>query len=105
MAVLDGKIHAVGGRGVDNTFTVGTHEVLDPATGNGASARRCRRPRDHMALVAVDGKMHAIGGRVTNPASRVADARHLRSEDQHVVGRRRRCRPRAAGSPTRSIRA
>ena len=32
VAVLDGKLHAIGGRGVDNTFTVATHEVYDPAT-------------------------------------------------------------------------
>ena len=34
VTVLDGKLLAIGGRGVDNTFTVATHEVLraDPAT-------------------------------------------------------------------------
>ena len=69
--VLDGKIHAVGGRGVDNTFTVGTHEVFDPATGQWSERAPLPQPRDHLALVAVDGKLHAIGGRVTNPASRV----------------------------------
>ena len=73
MAVLDGKVHAVGGRGVDNTFTVGTHEVFDPATGQWSERAPLPQARDHMALVAIDGKLHAIGGRVTNPASRVAD--------------------------------
>ena len=71
VAVLDGKVHAVGGRGVDNNFTVGTHEVFDPATGQWSERAPLPQPRDHMALVAVDGKLHAIGGRITNPASRV----------------------------------
>ena len=70
--MLDGKIHAVGGRGVDNTFTVGTHEVFDPATGQWTERAPLPQPRDHMALVAIDGKLHAIGGRITNPASRTA---------------------------------
>ena len=69
--MLDGKVHAVGGRGVDNSFTVGTHEVFDPATGQWSERAPLPQPRDHMALVALDGKLHAIGGRVTNPASRV----------------------------------
>ena len=69
--MLDGKVHAVGGRGVDNSFTVGTHEVFDPATGQWSERAPLPQPRDHMALVAIDGKLHAIGGRVTNPASRV----------------------------------
>ena len=43
VTVLDGKIHAVGGRGVDNTFTVGTHEVYDPATGQWSERAACRR--------------------------------------------------------------
>ena len=32
VTALNGKIHAIGGRGVD-TVTVATHEVYDPATG------------------------------------------------------------------------
>ena len=31
VAVLNGKIHAIGGRGIDRV-TVATHEVYDPAT-------------------------------------------------------------------------
>ena len=85
--VLDGKIHAVGGRGVDNTFTVGTHEVYDPATNTWTERAPMPTARDHLALVAIDGKLHAIGGRVTNPQSRVGDARRLRPEDQCLVAR------------------
>ena len=87
VAVLDGKIHAVGGRGVDNTFTVGTHEVFDPATGQWTERAPLPQPRDHMALVAIDGKLHAIGGRITNPAKPHRPARHLRSEDRLLVVR------------------
>ena len=61
----------VGGRGVDNTFTVGTHEVYDPATNTWTERASMPTARDHLALVAIDGKIHAIGGRVTNPQSRI----------------------------------
>ena len=67
VTVLEGKVHAIGGRGVDNTFTVGTHEVLDPATGQWTERAPLPQPRDHMALVAVDGRLHAIGGRAHQP--------------------------------------
>ena len=64
------SVPVIGGRGVDNTFTVPTHEVLDPATGQWTERAPLPLARDHMALVAVDGKLHAIGGRLTNPAIR-----------------------------------
>ena len=97
VAVLDGRTHAVGGRGVDNTFTVGTHEVFDPATGQWTERAALPQPRDHLALVAVDGKLHAIGGRVTNPASRTGQ--HDVYDPKTDSGRpARRCRLRAAGS-------
>ena len=32
VAVLEGKLHAIGGRSPDNNVTVATHEVYDPAT-------------------------------------------------------------------------
>ena len=52
VTVLDGKIHAVGGRGVDNTFTVGTHEVLRPGHRDSWTSGPVAEARDHMALVA-----------------------------------------------------
>jgi N-acetylneuraminic acid mutarotase len=62
-AVLDGKIHVIGGRGLDGK-TVTTHAVYDPVTGQWSEAAPLPRARDHMALVAAEGKIHAIGGRL-----------------------------------------
>jgi N-acetylneuraminic acid mutarotase len=71
LAVLGGKIHVIGGRGLDNV-TAATHEVYDVATGTWSMAAPLPRARDHMAVVAVDGKIHAIGGRLTGPADQTA---------------------------------
>jgi Kelch motif len=37
MVALDGKVHAIGGRGLDKV-TVATHEVYDPASDKWSSA-------------------------------------------------------------------
>jgi hypothetical protein len=68
-AVLAGKIHVIGGRGLDGV-TVATHEVYEPSTGTWSEAAPLPRARDHMAVVASEGKIHAIGGRLTGPADR-----------------------------------
>src|SRR5262249_4058930 len=62
VAVLAGKIHVIGGRGLD-AVTVATHEVYDPATGAWSEAAPLPKARDHMAVTAVAGKIHVIGGR------------------------------------------
>ena len=69
VTVLDGKVHAVGGRGVDNTFTVGTHEVFDPATGQWSRAR----------AVAAAARPHGAG-RARRQAARHRRARHQSGE-------------------------
>ena len=65
VAALDGKLHALGGRGLDKV-TVATHEVYDPETGKWTSAVPLPVARDHLAVVAAGGKLHAIGGRTNN---------------------------------------
>src|SRR5256886_14208289 len=60
--VRAGKIHVIGGRGLD-AVTVATHEVYDPTTAIWSEAAPLPKARDHMAVVAVAGKIHAIGGR------------------------------------------
>lgn len=62
VAVLDGKIHAVGGRGLD-LQTVATHEVYDPVRNSWTELAPLPRARDHLAVVTIDGRLHAIGGR------------------------------------------
>src|ERR1700680_3764583 len=61
VAVLQGKIHIVGGRG---TESVTTHFIYDPATNTYRIAAPLPHPRDHMVLVAAAGKLFAIGGRL-----------------------------------------
>jgi len=62
LAALDGKLYAVGGRGVD-TVTVATNEVYDAASGRWSELAPLPRARDHLGVITVDGKIHAIGGR------------------------------------------
>src|SRR5262249_10883092 len=69
VAVLDGKIHVIGGRGLD-AVAVATHEGYHPPAGGWSQAAPLPRPRDHMAVVAAGGKIHAIGGRLAGPAER-----------------------------------
>src|SRR5258708_10860884 len=77
VAVLAGKIHVIGGRGLD-AVTVATHEVYDPATGTWSEAAPLPKARDHMAVVAVAGKIHVIGGRLAGAPART------RHPDRHV---------------------
>ncbi len=65
VVALDGKIHAIGGRGLDKV-TVSTHEVYDPETGKWNSAAPLPVARDHLAAVVLGGKIHVIGGRKDN---------------------------------------
>ena len=62
VTVLDGKIHAIGGRNPAGQ-TVATHQVYDPATNSWSERAPLPRARDHMAVVAAEGKIHAVGGR------------------------------------------
>jgi N-acetylneuraminic acid mutarotase len=61
VAVLEGKIHAVGGH---DRESVGTHRVYDPATNSWSELAPLPNPRDHMGLVAIDGKIYAVGCRL-----------------------------------------
>jgi N-acetylneuraminic acid mutarotase len=62
VAVVDGKLHAIGGRALDQS-THDVHQVWDPATNAWTDKAPLPKARDHMATVAVDGKIHVIGGR------------------------------------------
>ncbi len=64
-AEVGGKIHAIGGRGLDK-IVVAIHEVYDPATGKWSQAAPLPTARDHMGVVVVDGKIHVIGGRTAD---------------------------------------
>lgn len=72
VVALDGKIHAIGGRGADGK-TVGTHEVYDPATNKWSNAAPLPTPRDHAAIAVIDGKIHVAGGRTGASTARVGE--------------------------------
>jgi N-acetylneuraminic acid mutarotase len=61
-AVLDGKIHAVGG-GAGGA--VANHEVYDPVADRWRLAPPMPTARDHLAAVALQGRLWAIGGRTS----------------------------------------
>jgi len=61
-AVANGKIYAIGGRGLD-LKTVATNEVYDPARNRWTELAPLPKARDHLAAVTVDNKIHVIGGR------------------------------------------
>ncbi len=62
LAAVAGRIHAVGGRGVDRV-TVTTHEAYDPKTGKWSVRAPLPVARDHLVAIAVEDKLHVIGGR------------------------------------------
>ena len=82
-ATVDGKIHVIGGRGLDGVV-VATHEVFDPQTGQWSEAAPLPTPRDHLVVIAVDGKIHAIGGRFKGPVDRTGLHEVLRSGDRQM---------------------
>ena len=62
VAVLDGKLHAVGGYTRDGN--TGAHEVYDPATDTWTARAPLPTPRDHHTAAVVAGHLYAIGGRL-----------------------------------------
>ena len=68
VAVLDGKLHAIGGRSPDNAVVVATHEVYDPAANTWKDLAPLPTARDHAAAVAAEGKIYFAGGR-TGPST------------------------------------
>lgn len=76
VAVLDGKIHAIGGNAAQpglpahehgtpqEDLSVATHEVYDPATNTWTRLTPMPTPRNHLGAATLTGRIHAIGGRV-----------------------------------------
>ena len=61
-AVLNGRIHALGGSQRD---ALNAHEVYDPATNAWRRASAMPTARDHLAAVAFRGQVWALGGRTS----------------------------------------
>ncbi len=77
VAVLDGRIHAIGGNaagGVDlephdhgvsaSDRSVGTHEAYDPKRDTWTRLEPMPTARNHLGAAAIAGKIHVVGGRV-----------------------------------------
>ena len=67
VAVLAGKLHAIGGYGKDGN--TGAHEVYDPVADTWSIAAPLQVPRDHHAVAAVGGRLYAVGGRLNRQYS------------------------------------
>jgi N-acetylneuraminic acid mutarotase len=59
-AVLDGKIHVLGGESAVAVF--GAHEVYDPGNDLWTEAAPLPTPRHGIAVTSLDGKIYVIGG-------------------------------------------
>ena len=71
--VLDGKLYAVGGSGVDETATgigLSSVERYDPATNAWEEVAPMGTARKQMDVVVLAGKLYAVGGVGGDPASR-----------------------------------
>lgn len=62
VAVLDGKLYAIGG--YDGKANSAAVEVYDPGHGTWTSRAPLPTPRDHLACAAAAGKIYVIGGRL-----------------------------------------
>ncbi len=62
VAVLDGRVHALGGSG-DGLSAA--HEIYDPASNRWRGATPMPTARDHLAAVAFQGRIWALGGRTS----------------------------------------
>lgn len=60
-AVLDGRVHVIGGG--NSSSTIADHSVYDLATNTWTSAAPLPRAEGSPAAVVLDGKLYAIGGR------------------------------------------
>jgi hypothetical protein len=77
LAVLDGKIHAIGGNAAtgaglqphehgapERDNSVATHEVYDPAADAWTRLAPMPTPRNHLGAAVIGGRIHVVGGRV-----------------------------------------
>jgi len=62
VAVLDGRLHALGGSGEEVT---GAHEVYDLAANRWRPVTALPTPRDHLAAITFQDRVWAIGGRTS----------------------------------------
>jgi N-acetylneuraminic acid mutarotase len=77
VAVVDGKIYALGGR-FESSYTrnLSLHDVYYPGTDKWMSAAPLRTPRSGAAAAVVEGKIHLFGGEApegTSPAHEIYD--------------------------------
>ena len=65
-AVINGKIHLVGGahRKLFKLVNTDAHEVYDPTTDSWETLPPLPTPRDHLTVTEANGKLFVIGGRI-----------------------------------------
>jgi N-acetylneuraminic acid mutarotase len=99
VAVLDGRIHAIGGNAeggaglqshehgtpeADNS--VGTHEVYDPAADTWTRLAPLPTPRNHLGAAVIGGKIHVVGGRVPGDMELTSHEIYDRAAGSWTVG-------------------
>jgi N-acetylneuraminic acid mutarotase len=62
VAVLQGKLHALGGTAPSNRGAVATHEVFDPSTNRWSAQAPMPTARSMLGVAAVGNQLYAIGG-------------------------------------------
>lgn len=78
-AVLNGRLHLIGGWNGDNraTGSVASHDIFDPATGTWAAAAPLATARNAAAAAVLGGRIAVVGGRA--PGIRAGDQASLAS--------------------------
>ena len=59
---LDGRVHVLGGEGVDPPKIFRSHDVIDLATGTWSEGPPMTRGRHGLGIGAVDGRIYVVGG-------------------------------------------
>ncbi len=71
VAVVDGKIYAIGGRTVSGV--VGINEEYDPVLDSWSFKAPMPTPRDHFGIAVYQGKIYCIGGTIDDPGTAVTE--------------------------------
>ena len=73
LAVVDGKIYAIGGATSSSSGFLGTNEMYDPATNRWVSKASMPTPRAYFAIACYQGKIYCMGGQIGMEQEPAAD--------------------------------
>src|SRR5690606_30195116 len=118
VAVLNGKIHVIGGNAANagalnpaehnvgpDASSVGTHEVFDPATGQWTRLPPMPTARNHAGAAVLNGRIHVFAGRVGSNDTLTRSSSTRCSTRRPTRGPPRRACPRGAAASRSSCSA